>query len=106
MKFLTPLQRGLLIGLIAACGIVSGALNGHSHSWYDAACCSNNDCEQLPDDAVTEEEGGYRVRYHAKMGLDVDVLVPFGGVKPSRDGHYHGCATSAHFLCLYVPVNA
>lgn len=77
-----------------------------AHSWYGTECCNNRDCEQLPEDAVTIEEGGYRVRYKAKLGMNVNVLVPFGGVKPSRDQYYHGCANTVSFLCLYVPVNA
>ena len=103
---LTSLQRRLLIILIAAFGITSGALNGRAHSWYDSACCSNRDCEALPDTAVTIESGGYHVRYTAKLGFKVDVMVPFNEAKPSRDEHFHGCANTINFLCLYVPQTA
>jgi len=95
----------LLLAIIVTAMLVLAEM-ARAHSWYGAECCNNRDCEQLPDDAVTIEEGGYRVRYVAKLGLHVDVLVPFGGVKPSRDGHYHGCANTITFLCLYVPVNS
>lgn len=76
-----------------------------AHSWYDTACCSSRDCEQLPDTAVTIERGGYHVRYVGSLGFHVDVLVPFDKAKPSRDEHYHGCASIDRFLCLYAPVN-
>lgn len=73
--------------------------------WYDAQCCSNRDCEKIHDTAVTMEAGGYHVRYHAKLGFDVDVVVPFNAARPSRDEYYHGCANTLNFLCLYVPMN-
>lgn len=96
--------------IVIACLVLAALLmwmaQANAMGWYDSACCSNRDCEQLSDTAVTVEEGGYRVHYTAKLGLAVNVLVPFNAAKPSRDGHYHGCANTVAFLCLYVPVNA
>ena len=94
-------------GSIAALAVlVSLGSPAYAMGWYDSVCCSNRDCEELADTAVTIQSGGYRVRYKAKMGLDVDVIVPFDKARPSRDEHYHGCANTTAFLCLYVPVNA
>jgi hypothetical protein len=73
-----------------------------AHSWYDPQCCSGQDCEAIPESAITLVEGGYRVRYKAKLGLEVDVIVPFSEARMSRDGSHHGCANQKKFLCLYV----
>ena len=78
----------------------------YAHLWYDSACCSNRDCEELADTAVSIQSDGYHVRYKAKLGLDVNVTVPFDKVRPSRDEHYHGCANTTAFLCLYVPTSS
>lgn len=94
--------------LFAAIIVVSMLLiaeMARAHSWYDAACCSQKDCEPIPDTAVRIESGGYHVRYVGALGFHVDVIVPFNEAKPSRDEHYHGCATSDRFLCLYAPAS-
>lgn len=45
------------------------------------------------------------VRYTAKLGFKVDVIVPFNAARPCLAQFYHGCANTTAFLCLYVPVN-
>ena len=97
------IRRSVLALLPAA--LLSCSQRSWSHSWYDRQCCSGRDCEPLPDGAVTQVSGGYHVKYKAKLGLDVDVVVPHAKARPSQDGHYHGCATIDRFLCLYVPMS-
>lgn len=94
-----------LIVIAAAIGGVRSQSLDHfsSNHWYDAACCSRRDCEVLAPEAVEDVEGGWHVRYRAKLGLAVDVFVPSGKERASQDGRFHGCATSDRFLCLYVP---
>lgn len=76
-----------------------------AHEWYDAIRCNNKDCEELPEGSVAMTPEGYHVKYIAKLGLHVDQVVPFDKARPSHDGHFHGCANSYAFLCLYVPLN-
>ena len=73
--------------------------------WYDPTCCNNLDCEPIPFEAVEDTPKGYHVRYLAKRGFAVDVVVPYDKIKHSQDGRFHGCATPDRFLCLYVPKN-
>ncbi len=103
----------LLLVLAAICLMAAAALmlparaRGIDHyaanHWYDAACCSRRDCEALAPEAVEDVAGGWRVRYRARLGFDVDVFVPVGRDRSSQDGRFHGCATTDRFLCLYVP---
>lgn len=99
-----PAMLAIII-IAAALVLMMLVIEARAMGWYDSQCCSNRDCEQLPDTAVRIEAGGYHVIYTAKLGLKVNVIVPFNAAKPSRDQHYHGCANTINFLCLYVPVN-
>ncbi len=92
----------LVLAVLAALAACAPAF---AHSWYDPICCSERDCEPLPEGAVTQVSGGYHVKYTGKMGFNVDVIVPYEKAKASRDEKYHGCATAERFLCLYVPMN-
>lgn len=91
--------------VLAALAVAFACTPAIAHSWYDPICCSDRDCEPLPDGAVTMQPEGYHVTYTGKMGLRVDVIVPYEKAKPSQDGKFHGCATAERFLCLYVPMN-
>jgi len=83
--------------------MVSAALSHTAATgWaYDPSCCSGQDCEALPWGAVEDTKDGWHVRYRAKRGLLVDVIVPYGKERDSQDGRDHGCATPDRFLCLY-----
>jgi hypothetical protein len=76
-----------------------------AHSWYDVECCSGKDCEPIDDTAVTMHGDGYHVHYTSSAGFEVWGVVPYDKARMSHDGHYHGCASFARFLCLYVPAN-
>lgn len=95
----------ILVIVVLAIMVVVTISKSEAMDWYEPACCSNHDCEQIDDTAVTMESGGYHVRYHARLGFNVDAIVPFGEARPSRDEYYHGCANTDRFLCLYVPAN-
>lgn len=104
MKPLKFVIGAAIAGFLATVIVIAALAPAHSHEWYDRQCCSGQDCEPLPDGAVTQVPGGYHVKYKAKLGLDVDVIVPHNKAKPSQDGRYHGCATIDRFMCLYVPM--
>lgn len=73
-----------------------------AHSFYEPACCSDDDCAPLPDGAVKITADGY---------VWNGTLFPFGSPKlrVSPDGEYHGCeywiarAGKWNRPCLYVP---
>jgi hypothetical protein len=92
----------ILATLIAFFAMVNLAF---AHSFYDAACCSDRDCEPITFDSVTETRTGYEVSYFSKQGFPVHGFMPREKTRHSQDGRFHGCATSTRFLCLYVPSN-
>lgn len=102
------------IGILTAIAIIliliaayfNATLPASAHSFYDAACCSNRDCEPISFDSVTESAEGWTVHYQSKQGFPVMAFTPRGKERHSQDGRFHGCATSTRFLCLYVPVNS
>lgn len=76
-----------------------------AHEWYSPTCCSDKDCEPIPDTAVSIQADGYHVKYVGSLGFHVNVIVPFNKAHPSQDEHFHGCSSSDRFLCLYAPIN-
>lgn len=75
------------------------------HSWYDAICCSDQDCRPMEPGAVEWTPGGYLIHESGEL-IPEDSYV----VRDSQDGRYHRC--SLHYRapqvpnetrCLYVP---
>jgi hypothetical protein len=71
------------------------------HSWYDASCCSDNDCRPVPADSVAE------------TGVNEWTYLPTGNkftgdqIKPSRDGKFHVCIGNRDYdmgksYCIYI----
>jgi hypothetical protein len=74
------------------------------HHWYEEECCSDKDCEELPNEAVSAREHGYWVNYINYAGYAVTGLVPYAKVRPSHDEKYHACSIGYSIICLYVPM--
>lgn len=76
----------------------SGKHNTETHTaMYDQGCCSGNDCEPIPNNAVLERHDGYYVHYYSQaMQVEVEGIVPYGVERKSNgctDGMcYHACA--------------
>jgi hypothetical protein len=90
---------------------VAAALNGHLLSqasahdapsgWsYAPECCSNHDCREIKDDAVSLVTGGWRIKATGEIMAQQEV-------RQSRDGRFHRCSSEgredARTYCLYVP---
>lgn len=82
----------VLLGIIFS---IFTALKALAHSWYDSACCSDNDC--APEANVKETAWGY--------------LLPNGETMPYKDKRiltsvdkdFHWCHVGSNTYCLYVP---
>jgi hypothetical protein len=76
-----------------AAALVTVAEYAWPHSWYPQDCCNDQDCIELPLDAVTETATGWHVEYDSpKLGkISVDVPAKHHRVQPSQDGMFHGC---------------
>jgi hypothetical protein len=73
----------------------------HGHSWYDADCCNDKDCEPMEADYLPVENGQYLLPNGEKVAVN--------NVRPSLDGRYHWCRIrdlirpQGKLSCLYVP---
>ncbi|CAN7492138.1 hypothetical protein LJR231_003443 [Phyllobacterium sp. LjRoot231] len=70
---------------------------------YGLECCSNKDCWQEKEGAITETPNGYKVVLTNELILYNDKRI-----KKSKDEFFHRCTLSGdpnagRSLCLYVP---
>lgn len=113
------------LAAIAILAIVIQIRPASSHSWYDQDCCTIDDCRPIsgvdgsgqPWSEIEEVAGGYRwtsSKTGASHFIAADDRMANGNprIRPSRDGHFHGCETNGSYgpehsppvaLCLYVP---
>lgn len=92
-----------------------------AHSWYDAWCCTTDDCEPIAAASVDVTPAGYVVTLrpgeHSKVKTrTVTRTFRFPDADPSNDkdgearlsmdGDYHACVLpgSQVMRCLYVPM--
>jgi hypothetical protein len=92
-----------IIVMLALVGVVALTRTARSHSWYDADCCSDRDCE--PVSAVT---------FVASDTTSVPIMVvttsfgtkpvtPQTKIRESKDGRMHACIYHDKLICLYLP---
>lgn len=94
------MRRLALACLILACSIDAVS----SHDFYAWECCSDQDCQPLPEGAVEERSDGYHIAPF--RGLRTETVIGFRDprIKQSPDGRFHGCEYPInHVACLYVP---
>lgn len=126
--FLWDMERSFLersLTKIAVALIFIGALfwlvaffseSAAGHEWYTGQrnkqnedCCGKSDCEEVPDSAVTEVPGGWRVVAALKRaGYEIDHVFAYSEKLPSPDKHWHVCAhrgtfNSVAFTCFFGP---
>jgi len=102
----------VLVGVILSFGVIASPVIAHEAiptaaaplGWkYPWACCSNMDCEQVSQKAVSERPEGYVINSTGEVVGYQDKRV-----KQSPDGEYHWCAhrqgiDAGHTICLFVP---
>jgi hypothetical protein len=92
------------ITLVAALFTVPAGAHDAPTGWkYPWACCSNMDCQEMSDKAISERPEGYVVNRTGEVVAYADKRV-----KDSPDGLYHWCAHRAgvdagQTICLFVP---
>lgn len=102
------IRTSVILGFLAAmlwALLAATAAEAHKapSGWsYPAACCSNVDCREVPDDWVKEKPDGYQVVITGEMLFTRDKRI-----KDSPDGHTHWCsvagALDSRTICLFVP---
>jgi hypothetical protein len=86
---------------------------------YPKSCCSGEDCQRIPQAAVTITATGYHLELtpalHKQLTVAKAFDVPFTSpqVRPSPDGDYHVCISPLFYdtrsvgggnvICLFVP---
>lgn len=128
----------LLIGALAA-SLIAGAAIGllaffllsaataaptKAHSWYEAACCNEEDCRVIDPSSVTYDAANRVYIWRSDLSgkthvFHEDNVSSVDGkpkVRMSRDAQWHGCerntadkpgsAASWVGYCLYIAVNS
>jgi hypothetical protein len=110
--------------VLALFGFLLSALGVKSHSWYDAACCNEQDCRVIDGSSVTYDAAN-KIYYwksdlsgktHAFHEDNISSVDGKPKVRISRDGEYHGCerntadrpGSSESWVgyCLYIPLSS
>lgn len=77
---------------VLACLASSAA---HGHSWYDPACCSQQDC--FPTTEVLETPFG---TFYQNRPVDSSKI------RKGMDDSYHVCIRAGQILCVYTPLRS
>jgi len=85
--------------MMPAVGFAHEAKSGWT---YPYACCSNNDCREVPASTISERPEGYVINPTGEVVAYTDRRV-----RDSPDGVYHWCsiagADTSRTICLFVP---
>jgi hypothetical protein len=78
-----------------------------AHSWYPYSCCSDKDCFELPEKAVSVTRTGYLVRLNVD-GSPISLHIKQDEAKPSEDEHFHICLVPSETegliaRCFFAP---
>jgi|SRR5690606_38499939 len=98
-------KSGVAAGLLFCLSILPSSVIAHEakSGWtYPYACCSNNDCREVPASVVSERPEGYVIKLTGEVVAYTDRRV-----RQSPDGVYHWCsvagADTTRTICLFVP---
>lgn len=97
LKHLIAVIIGALFGIVFFLWAIDFV---RAHSWYDAECCSNDDCKPVATEDVIETEKGWK---HLPTGTEFTKEM----VKPSKDRHFHVCIGKHAWnfgkpYCIYI----
>ncbi|EKF16843.1 hypothetical protein [Nitratireductor pacificus] len=89
----------VLVGVFPVISLAHEAKSG----WrYPYACCSDNDCREIKDAAISEVPDGYLIKVTGEVVSYSDKRV-----KNSPDGVFHWCSVAgkddSRTICLFVP---
>ncbi len=88
---------GALIALPSTSHAHDSWINWGGYKGIDGThCCGENDCEEVPSEAVHVTPGGYALSYRSRFTdlgkpLDIAETVPFAQTQASEDGKYWRC---------------
>jgi nitrous oxide reductase accessory protein NosL len=82
-----------------------------AHSWYEAECCSGQDCQQVSPMNVKATAAGWLVQLtskdHPLVKAPFSTIIPYDSPKvhKSQDENFHVCFGPKQqiLFCIYVP---
>lgn len=98
-----------VLTLIALAFLAISVRTGRAHHWYDAVCCSGQDCFALEDGEVTVLPGNaYLIVSSGEVFAHPDNPQFERRARWSKDSRFHRCTiggdrSAPASLCLYVP---
>lgn len=90
--------RWLWLAVIAVAMLLFAYSAARAHSWYPIECCSDRDCEPLPDDAVAIVAGGYLIKATGELIAEQEA-------RQGKDEVFHVCRSpvTGIRLCFFKP---
>jgi hypothetical protein len=96
------LSSTLVLVMVVASASVAAAHEAKSGWRYPYACCSDQDCREVPANKISESRSGYRIEATGEVLAYSDKRV-----RPSPDGLFHWCSVAGKentkTICLFVP---
>ncbi len=98
-----PLGCGLAIVALALLIAAAFSSPASSHSWYDADCCSDHDCEPVSAVSFVASDPSTVPVMVVTTSLGTKPVTPMTKIRQSKDGRMHACIYQGRLLCLYMP---
>src|SRR6185503_1082224 len=98
----TPVELCVVVALATAMA-VAAARPARSHSWYDADCCSDHDCEPVSAVSYVASDPKSLPVMVVTTNLGTKPVTPLTKVRQSKDSKMHACIYQGVLLCLYLP---
>jgi hypothetical protein len=74
-----------------------------SHSWYDADCCSDRDCEPVSAVSFVASDPKSAPVMVVTTSFGTKPVTPETKIRESKDGRMHACIYQGKLICLYLP---
>jgi hypothetical protein len=95
----------LCLAVVALALLIAAALwtPASAHSWYDADCCSDQDCEPVSAVAYVASDPSTMPVMVVTTSLGTKPLTQMTKIRQSKDSRMHACIYQGRLLCLYMP---
>jgi hypothetical protein len=92
-----------VILLLALLILLTLARPARSHSWYDADCCSDRDCEPVSGVSFVASDPTSVPIMVVTTSFGTKPVTPQTKIRESKDNKMHACIYQEKLICLYLP---